>query len=105
MQTTLNAATPVAYPLAPALDSSSLTVSVVSPQATVSLPDGATKEHVLDAIALLEAHLSNPALNTLCSVALSWYLDMLTSQQIASLSERMQLLIQRVAVQHPALIA
>ncbi|MEZ0487865.1 hypothetical protein [Fibrella aquatica] len=107
MKTALNAATPVAYPVAPALDSASLTASVVSPEAVVSLPlpDRATKEHVLDAIALLEAHLSNPALNVLCSVALGWYLDRLTGQQVANLSERMQGLIQRVAVSHPALTA
>ncbi|MBO0953083.1 hypothetical protein [Fibrella forsythiae] len=105
MQTALNTATPVAYPIAPALDSANLTVPVVSTQAAVPLPDEAIKEHVLDAIALLEANLTNPALNALCSVALSWYLDMLTGQQIANLSERMQLLIQRVAVQHSALAA
>lgn len=115
MNTTLNTPLSASYPLSSSMDANNLTIEVEpkdvpstecgSQAYNLPLPDEATKEHVLDAIALLEAHLSNPALNALCSLALSWYLDRLTSQQIASLSERMQLLIQRVAIQHPALIA
>ncbi|MBO0953291.1 hypothetical protein [Fibrella forsythiae] len=114
MKTPLKASPLASYTLPSGMNATNLTVDVVTRAASLTecglqatplpLPDEATKEHVLDAIALLETHLSNPALNALCSVALSWYLDMLTSQQIVNLSERMQLLIQRVAISHPSLI-